>query len=130
MATAIAIRTRLTRVSRTIRAILRCLGGNKEPQDNSPRSCLLLCETFDLLSRLQEQLTWAEEKWVLEPTRLHNLNEVLRSFESTTETMEIYLQPGGVSARSFRRRLIDNTFISRLEHFKVMMILALQPDTM
>ncbi|KAJ6161244.1 hypothetical protein N7470_004640 [Penicillium chermesinum] len=112
MATGPAIRGRLTRVSRTVRTILRCLGGNKESQDISQRACLLLCEISDLLFRIQEQLTW-----------------ILRSLESTTETIEVYFQPGGVSARSFRKRLLDSTFLPRLEQFKVMLILALQPDT-
>ena len=130
MATGLAIRARLTRVSRTIRAVLRCLGGNKESSDNSPRALLLLCELLDLLCRLQDQLMCAEEKWIVDSSRLHSLNEVLRSFESTMEAIEMYFQPGGVSARSFRKRLLENTFVPRLEQFKVMMILAMQPESM
>lgn len=129
MAIGPAIRGRLTRVSRSIRAVLRCLGGTKESPEGSNRALLLLCELIDLLSRLQDQLTWAEEKWVVDPTRLHNLNEVLRSFESTIEAIDIYFQPGGVNARTFRKRLLENTFVPRLEQFKVMMILAMQPES-
>lgn len=126
MATGPAVRGRLTRVSRCIRAVLRCLGGNRESQDISNRALLLLCELQDLLCRLQDQLTWAEEKWILDPSRLLGLNEVLNSLESTIEAMDIYFQPGGVSARLFRKRLLENTFIPRLEQFKIMMILTMQ----
>lgn len=129
MASGPAMRGRLTRVSGSIRAVLRCLGGNKESQEGSQRALLLLCELLDLLCRLQDQLTWAEEKWIVDPSRLHNLNEVLRSFESTVEAIEIYFQPGGISARLFRKRLLENTFVPRLEQFKVMMILAMQPES-
>jgi hypothetical protein len=90
---------------------------------------LLLCELQDLLCRLHDQLAWAEEKWILDASRLCNLDEVLRSFESTVETIDNYFQPGGVSARLYRKRLLDNTFIPRLEQFKVMIIVALQPES-
>lgn len=90
---------------------------------------LLLCEILDLLCRLQDQLNWAEEKWVVETSRLHNLNEILRSLESTMDSIEVYFQPGGVSGRSFRKRLMESTFVPRLEQFKVMMILAMQPES-
>ncbi|KAJ5646441.1 hypothetical protein N7490_002813 [Penicillium lividum] len=129
MATGPAIRGRLTRLSRSIRAVLRCLGGTKESPENTQRALLLLCELLDLLCRIQDQLTWAEDKWVLDSARLHNLSEVLRSFESTVESIETYFQPGGVNARSFRKSLLENTFVPRLEQFKVMMILAMQPES-
>ena len=129
MVTGPAIRGRLTRLSRSLRAILRCLGGNKESQDISNRTLLLLCELQDLLCRVQDQLTWAEEKWIMDPSRLLNLNEVLSSFESTVEAMDICFQPGGISARLFRKRLLENTFIPRLEQFKLMMILTMQPGS-
>ncbi|KAJ6007800.1 hypothetical protein N7540_011776 [Penicillium herquei] len=129
MATGPALRGRLARVSRSIRTVLRCLGGTKESPENAQRCLLLLCELLDLLCRLQDQLTWAEEKWVLEPTRLLGLNEILRSFESTMDSLEVYFQPGGVTSRSFRKRLLENTFVPRLEQFKVMMILSMQPES-
>jgi hypothetical protein len=65
----------------------------------------------------------------MDPSRLLNLNEVLDSLESTIEAMDIYFQPGGVSARLFRKRLLENTFIPRLEQFKIMMILTMQPGS-
>jgi hypothetical protein len=129
MASDLAIRGRLTRISRSIRVVLRCLGGNKESQEGSQRALLLLCELLDLLCRLQDQLRWAEEKWVLDASRLRNLDEVLRSFESTIDAIDIYFQPGGVSARLYRKRLLENVFIPRLEQFKVMIILATQPES-
>ncbi|OGE58278.1 hypothetical protein PENARI_c001G12521 [Penicillium arizonense] len=123
------IRGRLTRVSRSIRAVMRCLGGNRESQDGAQRAMLLLCELLDLLSRLQDQLNWVEDKWVVDPSRLRNLDEVLRSFESTIGSIEVYFQPGGITARSFRKRLLESTFIPRLEQFKVMMLLSMQPES-
>jgi hypothetical protein len=123
------LRGRLARVAPSIRAVMRCLGGNRESQDGAQKALLLLCELLDMLSRLQDQLSWSEEKWVLEPSRLLNLDEVIRSFESTIGTIEFYFQPGGISARSFRKRLLELTFIPRLEHFKVMMVLCMQPES-
>jgi len=129
MADGPTIRGRLARVAPSIRAVMRCLGGNRESQEGAQRALLLLCELLDMLSRLQDQLSWSEEKWVLDPSRLRNLDEVIRSFESTIGTIEFYFQPGGISARSFRKRLLEITFIPRLEHFKVMMILSMQPES-
>ncbi|KAJ5694499.1 hypothetical protein N7536_004911 [Penicillium majusculum] len=123
------IRVRLARVARSIRAVMRCLGGNRESQEGAQRAMLIMCELLDLLCRLQDQLNWAEDKWVVDPSRLRNLDEVTRYFESTIVSIEIYFQPGGISARSFRKRLLENTFIPRLEHFKVMMILSMQPES-
>lgn len=123
------IRVRLARVARSIRAVMRCLGGNRESQEGAQRAMLIMCELLDLLCRLQDQLNWAEDKWVVDPSRLRNLDEVARYFESTIVSIEIYFQPGGISARSLRKRLLENTFIPRLEHFKVMMILSMQPES-
>ncbi|OQE22364.1 hypothetical protein PENSTE_c010G10384 [Penicillium steckii] len=129
MASGQGIRGLITKVSRSIRAVLRCIGGNRDSQEGSQRALLLLSEFQDLLFRLQDQLTWAEEKWIVESSRLLSLKEGLHCFESTIEVMEIYFQPGGVSARLFRKRLLEDTFIPRLEHFKAMMVLAMQPET-
>lgn len=123
------IRGRLARVARSIRAVMRCLGGNRESQDGANKALLLLCELLDMISRLQDQLSWTEEKWVMDPSRLRTLHEIILSFESTIGTIEFYFQPGGISARSFRKRLLEVTFIPRLEQFKVMMILSMQPDS-
>jgi hypothetical protein len=123
------IRVRLARVSRSIRAVMRCLGGNRESPEGAHRAMLTFCELLDLLSLLQDQLNWAEDKWVVGTSRLRNLEEVTRYFESTIMSIEIYFQPGGIGARSFRKRLLEDTFIPRLEHFKVMMILVMQPES-
>lgn len=129
MASGQAIRGLVTKVSRSIRAVLRCIGGNRESPEGSQRALLLLSELLDLLCRLQDQLTWAEEKWIVEPKRLLSLKEGLHCFESTVEAIEIYFQPGGVSARLFRKRLLEDTFMPRLEYFKAMMVLAMQPES-
>lgn len=121
-----AVKVELNELSKSVRAVLRCLASNKESRESIQRALLLLCELQDLLCRLQDQLTCAEENWVVEPPSLFDLNEVLDSFESTLETIEISLQPGGVSARMFRKRLLEKTFIPRLEQFKAAMILASQ----
>lgn len=124
-----AIRGRLTRISWSIRSVFRSLGGTKDPQDGHQRAHLLLCELHDFLCRLQDQLAGADEEWIMDPSRLQDLSEVLRSFESTVEAIEIYFQPGGVSARLCRKRLLEDTFIPRLEQFKMTMILAMQPHS-
>lgn len=129
MAGSSAIRGRLTRVSKSIRSVLRSLVAGKEPQEGHQRAHILLCELHDFLCRLQEQLTWAEEEWSVDPSRLQGLSEILSSFEFTIEAIELYFQPGGVSARLCRKRLLENTFIPRLEQFKMMMILAMQPES-
>ncbi|KAJ5734537.1 hypothetical protein N7533_012940 [Penicillium manginii] len=129
MASGQAIRGLVTKVSRSIRAVLRCVGGSRESQEGSQRALLLLSELLDLLCRLQDQLAWAEEKWIVDSGRLLSLKEGLHCFESTIEAIEIYFQPGGVSARLFRKRLLEDTFMPRLEHFKAMMVLAMQPES-
>lgn len=129
MANGQAIRGLFTKVSRSIRAVMRCIGGNRESQEGSQRALLLLSELLDLLCRLQDQLCWAEEKWVVDPGRLLSLKEGLHCFESTIEAIETYFQPGGVSARLFRKRLLEDTFIPRLEHFKAMMVFSMQPES-
>ena len=123
------IRGRLARVSQSIRTVMRCLGGNKESQESAQRATLILCELLDMLCQLQDQLSWADEKWVVDPSRLHTLDELIRCFESTVGTIEMYFQPGGISTRSLRKRLLEVRFIPRLEHFKAMMILAMQPES-
>ncbi|KAJ5430099.1 hypothetical protein N7491_007115 [Penicillium cf. griseofulvum] len=108
---------------------MRCIGGNKESQEGAQRATLILGELLDMLCQLQDQLSGAEEKWVVDPSRLHTLDEVIRCFESTIGTIEMYFQPGGISTRSLRKRLLEIRFIPRLEHFKAMMILAVQPES-
>ncbi|EPS30499.1 hypothetical protein PDE_05450 [Penicillium oxalicum 114-2] len=129
MATGPVIRGRLTRISRSIRTLIRCIGGSKEALDVSNRALLLLCELQDLLCRLQDQLIYAEEKWISDSARLSTLDEVLSSLESTIETLNRYFQPGGVTARFFRKRLLETTFVSRLEEFKTMILLSMQPES-
>ncbi|CAI7582045.1 unnamed protein product [Penicillium glandicola] len=123
------IRGRLVRLAQSIRTVMRCLGGNKESQEGAQRATLILCELLDMLCQLQDQLSWAEEKWAVDSLGLRTLDEVIRYFESTVATIEMYFQPGGISTRSLRKRLLEIKFIPRLEHFKAMMILAMQPES-
>lgn len=123
------IRGRLAQVAQSIRTVMRCLSGNKESQEGTQRAMLILCELHDMLCQIQDQLSWAEEKWIVNPSRLRVLDEVIRCFESTVGAIEMYFQPGGISTRSLRKRLLEIRFIPRLEHFKAMMILAMQPES-
>ncbi|KAJ9486986.1 hypothetical protein VN97_g6342 [Penicillium thymicola] len=123
------IRGRLAQVAQSIRTVMRCLSGNKESQEGTQRAMLILCELHDMLCQIQDQLSWAEEKWIVDPSRLVALDEIIRCFESTVGAIEMYFQPGGISTRSLRKRLLEIRFIPRLEHFKAMMILAMQPES-
>ncbi|KAJ5480659.1 hypothetical protein N7539_006553 [Penicillium diatomitis] len=127
MATGPVVRGHLTRISRTIRTLVRCIGGNRENIENNTRALLLLCELQDLCCRLQDQLIYAEDKWITDSARLLSLSEVLASLDSTVELLDRYFQPGGVTARLFRKRLLETTFVPRLEEFKTMLLLTMQP---
>lgn len=124
-----AIRGRLTHAAQAVRAITRCVGGGKESQESSQRALLLLCEILDLLYQVREQLSWAEDKSVTAPARLNALDEILSCFESTVRTIEVHLQPGGVGSRTYRKGLLERTFLPRLEQYKTCFVVVLQPDS-
>ncbi|KAI9924577.1 hypothetical protein MW887_006850 [Aspergillus wentii] len=125
-----AIRGRLAQAARSVRAAMNCLGGGvRDSQEYSTKALLVLSEILDLLSRIRDQVSWAEEKWIVEQSRLNGLNELLRCFESSVRAIEIYFQPGGVGVRSLRKGLLERTFLPRLEKFKVVFLVAMQPDS-
>jgi hypothetical protein len=125
-----AIRKRLAQASQSTRAARRSLLGGREPHDYQQKAVLLLSEILDLLYELREQLSWAEEKWVVAEERLDGLNDLLNYFVSTIRALEYYFQPGGVSSRHYRKSLLERTFLPRLEQFKVLILVVLQPESM
>ncbi|KAL4891718.1 hypothetical protein BDV59DRAFT_62937 [Aspergillus ambiguus] len=129
MAEVPALRGRLTQTAHAVRAITRCLCGGKESQDSSQKALLVLCEILDLLYQVREQLGWAVEKWVTAPGRLNSLDEILSCFECTARTIEATFQPGGVTSRTYRKGLLERTFLPRLEQYKTCFIVVLQPDS-
>ncbi|GES61464.1 NACHT and Ankyrin domain protein [Aspergillus terreus] len=123
------LRGRLTQAARAVRAITRCSCGGRESQESSQKALLILSELLDLLYQVREQLGWAVEKWVTAPARLNALDEMLSCFESTVRTIEVTFQPGGVSSRTYRKGLLERTFLPRLEQYKTYFIVTLQPDS-
>ncbi|KAF7625823.1 NACHT and ankyrin domain protein [Aspergillus flavus] len=129
MVEAAAIRERLTQTARSVIAITRSFGTKQESQEALQKVTLMLCEILNLLYQIREQLSWAEEKWVVAPARLNIIEEILGAFESTARTMEASFQPGGVSSRMFRKGLIERTFLPRLELYKVAFLVLMQPES-
>ncbi|KAE8337056.1 hypothetical protein BDV24DRAFT_105720 [Aspergillus arachidicola] len=129
MVEAAAIRERLTQTAQSVIAITRSFGTKQESQEVLQKVTLMLCEILNLLYQIREQLSWAEEKWVVAPARLNIIEEILGAFESTAKTMETSFQPGGVSSRMFRKGLIERTFLPRLELYKVAFLVLIQPES-
>lgn len=129
MLEASTICARLAQVSRSIRVIIRSLSGGRDSQESFPKPLQILCEILDLVYQLREQVSWAEEKWVVEQSRLESLSELLASFESSISALEFYLQPGGVGIRYFRKHLLERTFMPRLEQYKTILLVVMQPNT-
>ncbi|KAL1989132.1 hypothetical protein VTN96DRAFT_3679 [Rasamsonia emersonii] len=122
------LRERLARASQFTRIVMRCIGGGRDFPDTSQKALSLLCDLLDLLYRVRDQLSWADEKWIVYPARLDALNELLGLFESTLRMIEIYLHPGGVGAPEYRKKLLERIVIPRLEQYKVVFILSMQPE--
>ncbi|KAE8385233.1 ankyrin repeat-containing domain protein [Aspergillus alliaceus] len=125
----VAIRERLTQAARSVIAITRSFGGKQESQEALQKALLMLCEILNLLYQIREQLSWAEDKWIVAPARLNVIEELLCAFEATVRAIESTLQPGGVSSRLFRKGLIERTFIPRLELYKVAFLMFMQPES-
>lgn len=89
----------------------------------------LLADLLDLLYRIKDQISWADEKWIVKVERLAALQEVLGWFDSIMKATEVYFQPGGVGVRYFRQRLLDEMFLPRLEMYKIVFLLAMQPES-
>lgn len=107
---------------------MRSLGGGRESQDSSHKAILAMSEIIDLLYQIREQLS-SDEKWTIAQARLNALEELLNSFEITIATMEINFQPGGVGSRVYRKGLLEQTFIQRLEQYRMAFLVAMQPDS-
>jgi hypothetical protein len=90
---------------------------------------MLLVDIQDFLFRLKDRITWGKEQWLVESRRLAALAEVLACFSSTMQSLELYFQPGGVGVAYYRKSLLERTFLPRLEQYKVMFLLSMQPDS-
>ncbi|KAL4885900.1 ankyrin repeat-containing domain protein [Aspergillus karnatakaensis] len=124
------LRGQLTQAAGSARVVVRCLNGGRDLQDSSQRAVMLLVDTLDSIHRLKDQISYGEDnKWLVEPPRLAALAEILECFASTMKSMELYFQPGGVGVTFYRKQLLERTFLSRLEQYKVMFLLAMQPDS-
>lgn len=125
-----ALRQTLTHAAQSTRIVLRCLINGRDSQETSQRAVSLLIDILELLYNIKDQISWAEEKWIVQQTRLNSLGELLTWFNSTMKSIDLlYLQPGGVGVSYFRKRLLQMSFLPRLEKYKVIFLLAMQPDS-
>ncbi|KAL2863775.1 NACHT and Ankyrin domain protein [Aspergillus lucknowensis] len=123
------IRGLLTQATQSVLIVVRCLHGGRDIQGSSQRAVMLLVDTQDFLYRLKDRITRGEDKWLVESRRLAALAEVLACFSSTMQSMEHYFQPGGVGVAYYRKNLLEKMFLPRLEQYKVMFLLSMQPDS-
>ncbi|KAL4804832.1 hypothetical protein BDV18DRAFT_28162 [Aspergillus unguis] len=125
------LRGRLTQAATSARVVVRCLNGGRDLQESSQRAIMLLVDALDSLHRLKDHISYGEEnvKWIVEPYRLNALAEILECFAETMKSMELYFQPGGVGVTYYRKLLLERTFLTRLEQYKVMLLLSMQPDS-
>lgn len=124
-----AVRESLAQVAQSTRVAMRCLNTGRDSHDASFRALSLLTDILDLLYRIKDEISWAEEKWFVAVGRLRALGELLSWFGLTMKSLELYFQPGGVSPFYFRKHLLDKTYIPRLEQYKIMFLLSMQPDS-
>jgi hypothetical protein len=124
-----SVKEALLRVFQFLRVARRCLGGVRDFPETSEKSVSLLCDLLELLYGIKDQLNDTNKPWLLHPPRLAALYELLVLFEATLKRMEIYLHPGGVGVREFRKHLLEHTIIPRLEQYKVAFIVTTQPDS-
>ncbi|KAF5860920.1 hypothetical protein ETB97_000899 [Aspergillus alliaceus] len=115
--------------AQSTRIVMRCLNGGKDSQETSQRALTLLADILDLLYRVKDQISWGEERWVVDPLRLVAIAEIISWFDATMKSLELYFQPGGVGVVYFRKHLLERTFLPRLEQYKVLLLLATQPDS-
>ncbi|KAL4871361.1 hypothetical protein BDV12DRAFT_27628 [Aspergillus spectabilis] len=123
------LRGQLTQAAGSARVVVRCLNGGRDLQESSQRAVMLLVDTLDSIHRLKDQISFGEDRWLVEPPRLVALAEILECFASTMKSMELYFQPGGVGVTFYRKQLLERTFLLRLEQYKIMFLLAMQPDS-
>lgn len=124
-----SIRETLAQVTQSTRIVIRCLSTGRDAQDSSQRAIAILTDALDLLCRVRDQVCWGDEEWLVEATRLSALGELLGWFNSTMKSAELYFQPGGVGVAYFRKHLLEKTFMPRFEQYKVLFLLAIQPDS-
>ncbi|KKK22567.1 hypothetical protein AOCH_004771 [Aspergillus ochraceoroseus] len=124
-----AVLGQLTQAAQSARAVRRCFNGGRDLQESSHRAIMLLVDVQEFLYFLKDSIISGEEKWLLETARMGALVEVLTSFASTMKSMELYFQPGGVGVTYYRKRLLERTFLPRLEQYKVILLLSMQPDS-
>ncbi|RMZ47393.1 NACHT and Ankyrin domain protein [Aspergillus flavus] len=123
------VREDLSRATHSARIVMRCLNSGRDSQESSQRALTLLADILDLIYRFKDQISWGEDKWLIEPSRLAALAEILSWFDMTMKSIELYFQPGGVGVVYFRKHLLERTFLPRLEQYKVLWLLSLQPDS-
>lgn len=123
------LREALSQATQSTRIVMRCLSTRRDSQEASQRALTLLSDIQDLLYRVKDQISWGQEKWHVDPSRLDALAEVVAWLESTMKAIELYFQPGGVSVAYFRKHLLERTFLPHLEQFKILLLLAMQPDS-
>ncbi|RAK92185.1 hypothetical protein BO79DRAFT_62527 [Aspergillus costaricaensis CBS 115574] len=123
------LRGDLVQVTQSTRIVMRCLSTGRDSQETSQKALTLLADILDLLYRIKEQISWGEEKWHVDPSRLVALAEMLSWLNSSMKSIELYFQPGGVSVAYFRKHLLERTFLPRLEQYKILLLLAMQPDS-
>ncbi|KAJ6104675.1 hypothetical protein N7523_010995 [Penicillium sp. IBT 18751x] len=129
MVTVSAVRENLAQAAQSTRVAMRCLNTGRDSHDASLRALSLLTDNLDLLYRIKDEICWAEEKWFVAVGRLRELSELLAWYGSSMRSIELYFQPGGVSPFYFRKHLLDKTYIPRLEQYKIMFLLSMQPDS-
>lgn len=123
------IRDSLTQVAQSTRIVLRCLSTGRDSQEAAQPAIALLTDILDLLYRVKDQISWGEEKWLVETPRLLALAETLGWYDATMKSVELYFQPGGVGVCYFRKSLLERTFMPRLEQYRVLLVLSIQPDS-
>ncbi|KAJ5436129.1 hypothetical protein N7445_007014 [Penicillium cf. griseofulvum] len=124
-----AVREILTQVSQSTRVAMRFLNTGRDLHDSSLRALSLLTDILDLLYRIKDEISCTDEKGFVAVGRLRALAELLGWFGLTMKSVELYFQPGGVSVFYFRKHLLEKTYISRLEQYKIMFLLSMQPDS-
>lgn len=123
------LRAQLSQAATSARVVVRCLNGGRDLQESSQRAIMLLVDSLDFLHRLRDLVSFGEDKWLVDTHRLVALAEILDCFASTMKSMELYFQPGGVGVTFYRKLLLERTFLTRLEQYKVMLLLSMQPDS-
>ncbi|PYH83916.1 hypothetical protein BO82DRAFT_28630 [Aspergillus uvarum CBS 121591] len=119
----------LVKVTQATRIVMRCLSTGRDSQETSQKALTLLTDVLEILYRIKDQTLLGEEKWHVDSMRLEGLGEILGWLQTTMQTIEHYFQPGGVNVAYFRKHLLERTFLPQLEQYKILLLLAMQPDS-